>query len=380
MTATCDTTADRISSYLGFSCEHVNPAVTLRNPLRLENWTLPVLEITIIAGAALALIHAIRRLRRDGDPTNLALWSATLVYLLVTEPPLYFPGSFGLDKSVGFLFAHNVFSVQFMYDRLPLYIVAFYPALSQIAYEVVRGLGVFTKRGPLAGSICVALVYQSFYEVFDQLGPQLKWWAWNLDNPLNHPLLASVPLNSVWLFASVSFGALTYLVVRLIGEPVRQGRTIRGWSLTWRTVIAGALSPLAMMVFGIPAAVFAGRANAATAQSVVIAVEIMALWLVGLTLLVQQWRENRRAGADLVSDAKSAYPFLRIFPVAYLVVLAVLWLTALPAHVGAVGGLTASHTPVGSLRYALTCLVAASLSLAAALTTTRPGRPAESPT
>ena len=51
------------------------------------------------------------------------------------------------------MFAHNVFTVQFMFDRLPLYIIAFYPALSALAYEVVRALGVFNQRGPLAGCI-----------------------------------------------------------------------------------------------------------------------------------------------------------------------------------------------------------------------------------
>ncbi len=83
----------------------------------------------------------------------------------------------------------------------------------------------FATRGPLVGAVCVALVYQAFYEIFDQLGPQLKWWAWNLDNDVNHPLLDSVPVNSVWIFASVSFGVLTYLVVRLVGVPTARGPT-----------------------------------------------------------------------------------------------------------------------------------------------------------
>ena len=83
-------------------------------------------------------------------PVNLAMWFAPLVYLFVTEPPLYFPEWFGLDEQYGFIFAHNVFTVQFMWDRLPLYIVAIYPALSQLVYEVVRVMGVFKHRGALA--------------------------------------------------------------------------------------------------------------------------------------------------------------------------------------------------------------------------------------
>ena len=117
----------------------------MRSPFDLANWTMPVLELLIIAGAVFALVHAIRRFRQ-GDPINLALWFAPLVYLFVTEPPLYFPEWFGLDKQYGFIFAHNLFTVQFMWDRLPLYIIAIYPALAQLAYESVRVMGVF-KRG-----------------------------------------------------------------------------------------------------------------------------------------------------------------------------------------------------------------------------------------
>ena len=369
MSATCEAVADRITAFLGFGCENTNAVVTLRNPAQLDNWTLPVLELTIIVGAVLALAHAIRRLRRDGDPTNLALWVGSLVYLLVIEPPLYFPVWFGLEEPIGFMFAHNVFTVQFMFDRLPLYIVAFYPAVSQVAYEVVRALGVFAKRGPLAGSVCVALVYQAFYEIFDQLGPQLKWWAWNLDNPANHPLLNSVPMNSIWHFASVSFGALTYLVVRLVGQPTRAGRAPRGWSLAWRTTVAGALAPIAMVIGGIPTAIFGREDPNVTAQAIVLTVEIVALWLIGLTLLIQQWRHNRSAGATLDAEARSARPFLRVFPVAYLVVLALLWCSALPDYFDASNGITESGTPIGNLPYAIACFVLASLSLAAAWAT-----------
>ena len=45
-------------------------------------------EMLIIGGAVFALVHAIRRYR-GGDPVNLALWFAPLVYLFVTEPPLW---------------------------------------------------------------------------------------------------------------------------------------------------------------------------------------------------------------------------------------------------------------------------------------------------
>ncbi len=246
--------AEQVTRQLGFDCHDVSPVISVRNPFDLASWTMPVLELLIIAGAVFALVHAVRRFR-GGDPINLALWFAPLVYLFVTEPPLYFPEWFGLDQQFGFIFAHNLFTVQFMWDRLPLYIVAIYPALTQLAYELVRVLGIFKHRGALAGSVAVAFVCQVFYEIFDQLGPQLMWWAWNDANQdVNHPALASVPMNSMVLFASVSFGVMTYLVVRLVGRESR-----RGWSLTWRILLAGVLAPPAMSLFGIPSSIFGGR-------------------------------------------------------------------------------------------------------------------------
>ena len=219
MSATCEPAAEQVTRELGFDCHDVSPVVSVHNPFDLASWTMPVLELLIIGGAVFALVHAVRRYR-GGDPINLALWFAPLVYLFVTEPPLYFPEWFGLDQQYGFIFAHNIFTVQFMWDRLPLYIIAIYPAMTALAYELVRVLGIFRNRGPSVGSVAVAFVCHVFYEIFDHLGPQLKWWAWNDDNvQVNHPALASVPMNSMVLFASVSFGVMTYLVVQAAVKP-----------------------------------------------------------------------------------------------------------------------------------------------------------------
>ncbi len=366
MSATCDAVSERITGYLGFSCHDANPFVTFRNPAELASWTMPVLELLIIGGAIFAFVHAVRRLRRDGDPTNLALWFASLVYLFVTEPPLYFPGWFGLEEQFGFIFAHNVFTVQFMYDRLPLYIVAIYPALSQLAYELVRVLGVFQRRGAFVGAVCVAFVCQVFYEVFDQLGPQLKWWAWNLDNDVNHPLLDSVPMNSIVLFASVSFGAIVYLVVKLIGAPVWSGRRLRARSLIPRIVVAGALAPIAMAIASVPSAIFGGDDPNTSAQAIVLTIEIVVLWIVGGTFLIRQWVEGRRLEGRTETDPPID-AFVRIYPAVYLLVFAVLWASALPAFIGAHDGMTLGGTPIGNWPYTVLCFLASAACVAAVL-------------
>ena len=369
---TCDSAAERLAEHLGHTCRGAEPVVDFRNPFGLENGTMPVLELLIIGGAVFALVHAWRRWRRDGDPVNISLWFASVVYLAVIEPPLYFPGWFGLEEHVGFIFSHNVFTVQFMYDRLPLYIVAFYPALSQLAYELVRALGVFARRGPLLGSVAVAFACQVFYEIFDQLGPQLQWWAWNPDNTMiNQPALASVPMNSMLLFASVSFGAMTYLVVRLTG--VRDGRrTLSGGRLTWRTVLAGAVTPLAMIIMSAPSGAFRGEDRLGI-QRAVLSAELAVVWIAGLYLLVDAWRAARTAPSPVAVP-----PFARIYPALYLGVHVVLWLVALPAYLASTDGVTEQGTPIGSLWYSALCAVAA-LGLILAVPRVRASRPVEEP-
>ncbi|MBW8482362.1 hypothetical protein [Actinomadura parmotrematis] len=370
---TCEPAAERVAEKLGFSCHGAHPVVTFRDPFDLASGTMPVLELLIVGGAVFALVHARRRWRRDGDPANLVLWIASVVYLAVIEPPLYFPGWFGLQDQVGFIFSHNVFSVQFMYDRLPLYIVAFYPAISQLAYELVRALGVLTRRGPLAGAVAVAFACQVFYEVFDQLGPQLGWWAWNPGNEtINRPALAAVPMNSMLLFASVSFGAMTYLVVRLTGA--RDG--LSGLQIAWRAVVAGALTPLAMIVASAPSGAFRG-ADRAGIQAAILGAELAAVWAAGLWLLADAWRAVRAGTVPPPASPR----FARVYPALYLGVHAVLWLVALPAYLAARGGVTEDGTPVGSLWYAALCAVAAAAILLAALraTAARPAPEAAAP-
>jgi hypothetical protein len=337
MSATCDPAAEQVTRDLGFDCHDVSPVVSVHNPFDLAHWSMPVLEVLIIAGAVFALVHALRRYR-GGDPISLALWFAPLVYLFVTEPPLYFPEWFGLDQQYGFIFAHNIFTVQFMWDRLPLYIIAIYPALATLAYEVVRVMGIFRQRGALVGSVAVAFVCHVFYEIFDQLGPQLKWWAWNEANlDVNQPMFADVPVNSMLLFASVSFGAMTYLVVRLVGSGPR-----RGWSLTWRILLAGVLTPPTMALAGIPSSLVTD----VDAKGWILGIELGLVWLAGAWILLTQLR---RRGTE---DVEPMTPFARIYPLAYLAVMAVFW------------AVTADDVATGGVLYALACFVGAGSVLA----------------
>jgi hypothetical protein len=283
------------------NCRTANPVVTVRNPSALESWTQPVLELLVLAGAIAALIHAIRWWRQRNDPSNLGLWLATVVYVLILEPPLYFPDRFGLDEQVGLIFVHNVFTVQFLYDRLPLYIVAFYPAMTYLAYALVQRAGILDRRSPLAGAACVAVVFHVGYEIFDQLGPDLRWWVWNPAAPSNTPMLGDAPLTSAVIFAAAApFGTALLTRLLLAGHPLR----------AWRVVAVGVLTPLAMMVFSIPTLPFgpAGR-------TVVLWLELAALVAVAVTALRQD-----KSGAALRPDL-----YAPVAGAVYLVVMALLW-------------------------------------------------------
>jgi hypothetical protein len=356
MSGQCSDDVERIANRLGFSCEHASPVVHLRNPFDLANWTLPVLELTVVAGAVLALWWAIRRLRRDGDPVNLVIWCSTVIYLLIVEPPLYFPTVFGLDDTIGAVFAHNLFTVEFMYDRLPLYIVALYPAMMMLAYEVVRSLGVFRDRGPLIGAVCVGFVHHCFYEIFDQLGPQQRWWAWNTDNAINRPMLSSVPMSSVLLFATVGPALVALFTQLLVARRPTRGQPLSPSGLVLRTFGVAVLVPVGLVIANVPI-LLAGADHPDGPLRWGVYVVLLALFaVVALPILLRQWRT-----AAPLPDIPN--PFVRMFGPVFLVVIGALWLTALPANLAATDGITSEGTPAGNAVYAAACFL-----LAAALT------------
>ncbi|BBZ23065.1 hypothetical protein [Mycolicibacter hiberniae] len=359
----CTPTFERLAESLGFSCGQAGGLLEFRNPLQLENWTLPVLEITVIAGAVLALVYAIARYRR-GDATNLALWFGAIAYLLIIEPPLYFPGAFGIADHVDTMFAHNLFSVEFLWGRLPLYIVAIYPMMATVSFEIVRTLGVFRRYGAVVGAICVGFVHHAFYEIFDHLGPQLRWWEWSVDNPLNQPLFTSVPMGSVVVFAALWPASLALCVQLFVGRQVDQGKTVRGPQLVGRTVAIGVLASLGTGILPLPATLL-GAATNGRLIGIAYAAELLVIVVVAVPIMARQWRQQRLNPA---AEGRYRNPLMVRYAAVYLAVMGVLWLSALPAYFGAVGGQTADGDPIGSLWYAALCFAVAGLSVAAAAT------------
>lgn len=352
----CQPDIARLAGFLGYSCDAPAGLVHLHSPLSLTNWTLPVIEALMTIGAVLALWFAVRRLRRDGDPSSLVLWLVSLIYVLVIEPPQHSPGALGISHQLGVICAHNIFTVDFFYDSLPLYIVALYPATVTLAFDIVRAVGVFARRGVLIGAVCMGFVHGCFYEVFDHLGPQLRWWVWNGGNPINHPALGSVPVASMVNFAMLGPAALGLLVYLLVTRPYAAGRPSRRTAMLWQVPVIGLAAPLAMLVLSTPSLLLI---NHPVARSALFAMEITVFLVISLPVLVQEWRAARRG-------AGTSYPsaYVRIFGTLYLLTFTALWLSALPDFAGAIDGITGTGTPVGNLPYAAMCFVVATYCVA----------------
>ncbi|MFD1812861.1 hypothetical protein [Rhodococcus gannanensis] len=363
----CTPTFEDLATRLGFTCAEAGGLVEFRSPTALENWTLPVLEFTIVLGAILALVYAILRLRRHGDPTNLVVWFGATAFLFVIEPPIYFPDTFGTEEYLGTMFAHNVFSVEFLWGRLPLYIVAIYPFMATIAFEIVRMLGVFKRYGVIVGAVSVGFVHHAFYEIFDHLGPQLRWWEWTLDNKVNLPFFDSVPLPSVVVFAALWPMSLALCAQFFVGKHVDAGRHFSGLQLVWRTVVIGLTASVGVFVLPLPATVFGAGSD--TVRGFLYAAELVVLSAVAIWALTTQWSRMRSGTSDIPPYSND---FVRWYAIVYLAVFALLWATALPDFFDAVDGVTANGDPVGSLWYTAGCFVIAILSVAATFTVPRP--------
>ncbi len=366
----CTPTFAGLAARLGFSCDAAGGLIELRNPFNLANWTLPVLEVTMVAGAVLTFVYAIVRLRRHNDPTNLVLWLGAISYLVIIEPPLYFPAAFGISSHVDTMFAHNVFTVDFLWGRLPLYIVAVYPTMATVAYEIVRMLGVFRRYGVLVGAVCVGFVHHAFYEIFDQLGPQLRWWEWTLDNPMNRPFFDSVPLPSVVVFAALWPMSLALFVQLFVGRHVDEGKTFSAVQLLWRTIAVGVLASIGTAVLPLPATIAGAVSHSTTVAGFIYGAELALATVIALVVMSNQWRGLRRG--DVPGALQYANPLILGYAAAYLAVMTILWATSLPAYFAAVDGVTPNGDPIGSLWYTIACLVIATLSVTAARTVAVP--------
>jgi hypothetical protein len=121
--------------------------------------------------------------------------------------------------------------------------------------------------------------------------------------------------------------------------------------------VAGVLTPIGIAILSIPSSLFSGKV---TAQAIVFSIELVIVAAIAVPVLVRQWRRARADGSTAAS------PFVRIYGPVYLGVLAVLWISALPAYLAAADGMTSDGTPTGSLLHTALSFVVAALGVGAA--------------
>ena len=270
--------------------------------------------------------------------------------------------------------------MDFLWGRLPLYIVAIYPMMATVAFEIVRSLGIFRRYNILVGACAVGFVHHAFYEIFDHLGPQLRWWEWSVHNPMNQPMFDSVPLPSVVVFAALWPMSLALCVQFFVGQQADQGRRFSGIEILWRTVVAGVLASLGTAILPLPATVMGALTDGSTSGGVTYTLELIAVCAVAVPALVNQWRRLRATVSSPTEPRYITSPLLISYSTAYLVIMAVLWLSALPDYFGAVNGLTANGDPTGSLWYTLICFTVAGSCIAAVRSTQPTNAAAPEPT
>ena len=342
---TCTAEFLRLARHVGGINCRGNPLVTFTSPFALDHWTMPLIEVTFIAGAVAGLVHAIRRKRTAGDASNLIVWLSAVLAPFVIEPITYFPQWFGLEDTLGLQFIHNQFSVQFLYNRLPLYIIAVYPAFAYLAYVLVQRTGIFERRGAVVSAVCVAFAFHVIYELFDMVGPQMRWWVWNSDLDLLKPAIGVVPYSDLQAFA---FGAPLgiALLTRLMGTR----RSPTGRRIVAVTVLVAVGTWPVMFITSVPATIldFAGM-GIETAR-------IVGTWLIlSIAALITGWAlvdaDRARPAGDFERDGGGNFPLVVL--VSYLSIFAVIWIQALPAYLGARSGSTRGGDPIGSLPYAV---------------------------
>ncbi|MEB4209785.1 hypothetical protein [Mycobacterium sp. 94-17] len=335
--------------------------MTLANPLSLANWTLPVIELLMVAGAIGCLVHAVRWYRQNGDASNVVIWISSVVGLLLIEPMAYFPQWFGLEKTMGLTFVHNQFSVQFMFDRLPLYIIAMYPVFAYLSYVLVQRAGIFAKYNTVIGAASVAFAFHCLFEVIDTIGAQWRWWAWNTELPTSVPALGVVPYLNIQVFTiCLPFGLVAVTRVVSTARWPGAGRILRDV-----VIVSILLWPVILLASAPASIVHALGGSILVARAVSLWVYIVIVAAVGIYTFVGAYRA-RREDPDIVPAGVAHDYFPLIYGLIYLGCGALFWALGLGDYLGARNGLTVGGAPIGSLPYAVLAFIGTALVLALA--------------
>ncbi len=307
--------------------------IWFNDPSELMHWSMPLIEALMICGAVLALLHAFRKARAEGDPAYLYTWLATIFYGLGIEILSY---NF-VDN-----FWHGEFTVMLYYNKLPLYIVALYPAVVYPAFMLVRRLGLADQPyGRLMEACCAGFAAQAFYAPFDNMGPLLHWWIWDVESVSLQPFWYSVPVTSyAWMMTLSMAFALVARALLWDRAPDRNWGPLR-WLLM--SVAVGVLTNVGSILLQSPVSVL-GQAFGAYFLAGVVA---------ALMMFANAWVYWFRPRKKLAAPDK----LLLLFPVLWVSFFAALYGYTTDLIFGAYAeGVSRLGTPAGNYTIVLIAL------------------------
>ncbi len=192
---------DEPISYAMRNTEALGNWLNFNAPSELKDWSFLAIESILVIGTVCAVLHAVGHYRKHGHFSALLTLLGCFTYGLLCDIASYYT----VEN-----FWHGEFSVMLVYNRLPLYIALFYPAVIYHLCMTIRRFEFSRSVETLSTAFYAGLTYM----IFDNLGPMLNWWIWDRADPTTWPYLNAVPLTSYfWFF---SFTGAFALVSRII--------------------------------------------------------------------------------------------------------------------------------------------------------------------
>jgi len=222
--------------------ERRRKVVSFRNPMEVweDNPTFLLCEIVGVFWALLTLRHALRHGGR-----YVQLWFTSILHGLAVESLSYILPD--IDN-----FWHYRGTIMFFNQRLPLYVIGFYPCLHYTTSVVAMRL----KLSLWAEPFMVALADLILDLPFDIMGIKLLWWSWHDSDPNIFDRTYSVPWTS-YMFHLTFASSFSFLLngsrYLLTGSADREKLSDNYFSELVCSIITGCLSmPMAAIFQFVP--------------------------------------------------------------------------------------------------------------------------------
>ena len=217
--------------------EATEALVYTNSPFELLNPTFFGLECIFFVGIILSIVHAVRYDR--GNSTNEA--KITLLNCFFYGITIDILSYYTVEN-----FWHGEFSIMFLFNRLPLYIALLYPTFM---YHIIMTVKRY-DLSPIKGSLVAGFFASTMYLIFDNTGPVLGWWIWDMQDSTTFPYANSVPVTSYhWFFTfAIGLSLVNYWVLKFKDDIAKL--VLAMVAQPFLTILAGSLIFVPYNLFG----------------------------------------------------------------------------------------------------------------------------------